>query len=220
MVIIRPDAVPTIPLYNTAAAPDGWHDVRAPGGFEAWFFDGAEGGGNRRIMAGLFDGYPFHSRYQRLTERYLARPTRCAPPSPRDFPCMAIWIQRAGDHWDELAFEHPPGSLIGKPDRLDVTLGQNAVKRAAPGGISMRLLYRDSPIDILVELSGSEANVVLSGLDSLDCQFKCAGTFKHIVRSEPHLIIQKVFEEFPSGPRRQRIMAGSLARMRDSAARA
>src|SRR4051812_16402083 len=55
--------VPTIPLYNIKAASDGWHQVAAPGGYEAWILRAGEASSGRSVIAAIFDGWPLHPRY-------------------------------------------------------------------------------------------------------------------------------------------------------------
>ena len=71
--------MPTIPLYDTSAPPDGYHRVAAPGGFEWWRVI-AEGS---RVKVDFLEGNYFDSAYRSAYRRYLAAPTRVAPPVPR-----------------------------------------------------------------------------------------------------------------------------------------
>ena len=43
--------MPSIELVNHAAHPDGWHDVRAPGGYEWWYFDAEDAATDTQIVA-------------------------------------------------------------------------------------------------------------------------------------------------------------------------
>jgi hypothetical protein len=103
--------MPTIPLFTPTEDPDAWHQVRAPGGSEWWYLDAREDGADLRVVAILFDGCPVHPEYLRRYARYRRRPTRFAPPVPRDFPCIYFAIDRAGRRVARCAIEYPPGSL-------------------------------------------------------------------------------------------------------------
>src|SRR5437879_510530 len=98
-------------------------------------FHGIDSTSGRQIFAGLFDGYPFHPRYQRQFNRYLRNPTRVAPPLPRDFPAALYFLLERATDSDELIFQFPPGSLVGSPGALDVRLGANSVVRDMSGAI-------------------------------------------------------------------------------------
>jgi hypothetical protein len=202
--------VPTIPLYNPSAAPDGWHDVRVPGGFEAWLFDGAEKESDRKVFAGLFDGCPLHPRYQRLTARYLRNPTRHSPPLPRDFPCASLWIQRDMISNCEFVFRFPPGSLVGKSDSLDVRLGPNYVKRDANGQVKLYVEHDDViRCEITVDANNTTAAVSLWRKGLPDLTFSCDGKFRHVVELTPGKLELDRYE--PSGFRRRRIILCSSA---------
>jgi len=78
--------MPKISLYRTDVAdPDASHDVRAPGGYEWWYFDAEDTANDRQIVAIFLNGFIFHPGYLRAYRRYMNRPTRFAPPLPQDY---------------------------------------------------------------------------------------------------------------------------------------
>src|SRR3712207_1242250 len=79
--------MPTLPLYNAAAPPDGYHRVTAPGGYEWWQFAVAPRGTNapRLIALTFYDGRPHDQQYAPRYRAYRQRPTRHAPPVPRGY---------------------------------------------------------------------------------------------------------------------------------------
>src|SRR5689334_19162011 len=145
--------MPTIPLYNTAAEPDGWHQVRSPGGYEVWAFHGVQNSSRQRIFAALFDGDPFDSRYRRLYRQYMRRPTQCKPPLPCQFQRACIAIN------DLLRIvQFPAGSLLGSTQLLDVRLGSNHISRQA-GTVEMLIAAEVVACEISFDLASSKANV-------------------------------------------------------------
>jgi hypothetical protein len=121
--------MPTIPLYDTSAPPDGYHRVIAPGGYEWWNVI-APG----RITVNFHYGNPSDPAYRSAYRRYLANPTRVLPPLPQDYPSVsgALVDQGVNHTFDSRAatkasfryVEHPPEVTIGassiywKSDRL------------------------------------------------------------------------------------------------------
>src|SRR5690348_6586763 len=73
--------MPTIPLYDTSAPPDGYHRVIAPSGSERWFIRASELRLNVEFCEGDLSDPAYLSAYQ----RFVARPTRVPPPLPRDY---------------------------------------------------------------------------------------------------------------------------------------
>jgi len=76
--------MPTIPLYTSTALPHGWHNVRAPGGYEWWTLASED----RELRAGFFIGSPFSAEYRLRYRAYRLLPTMFKPPLPSDF-CSA-----------------------------------------------------------------------------------------------------------------------------------
>ena len=133
--------MPTIPLYDESAPPDGYHRVTAPGGYEWWSVLAQEA----RVKIDFFDGNPFDPTYRLAYQRYLANPTRVMPPVPRDYPSVSAGLVDRGAHHvfgppaAKGAFhyvEQPPtvtiegSSILWKSDRiLVITLALTTTDR-------------------------------------------------------------------------------------------
>jgi hypothetical protein len=84
--------MPTLPLYDTTADPDGYHRVRAPGGYEWWHLGAESASRHTSASIDFFDGDPFDTAYLAAYARYLRRPTRVPPPLPRDYPRVRVRV--------------------------------------------------------------------------------------------------------------------------------
>jgi len=169
----------TIPLYNTTASADGWHEVRAPGGSEWWIFRGVDAQTDRKFVAAIFDGCPFHPRYRRMYRRYTDKPTRVAPPLPRDFQCSLIAIFERGQCREQLLFQFPPGSLSGSTRAPEMRLGTNFVIMEDSG--KMRMLVGDDSlrIDVELDVNSSKASFTMRRDGQKELEISCDGTFEH-----------------------------------------
>ncbi|HEX8522177.1 MAG TPA: hypothetical protein VF669_07965 [Tepidisphaeraceae bacterium] len=90
--------MPTLPLYAqtlTAGEPESWHRINAPGGYETWQFYAA---GENDLWAGasLSWGSTFLPGYLRRYERYRRRPTRYAPPVPKEHCSASFAVFQGG----------------------------------------------------------------------------------------------------------------------------
>jgi hypothetical protein len=171
--------VPTIPLYNTQAAPDGWHEVRAPGGSEWWILRGVDSGTDKRVVAALFDGCTLHPQYRRMYRRYISDPTRVAPPLPSDFPCSLLAIFEHGQCRDQLLFQFPPGSLSGSSQSLDVRLGPNSVVKDSSCKLRMHVGDDSLRADVELDVSCAKASVTIWRAGQKDAEISCDGAFEH-----------------------------------------
>jgi hypothetical protein len=128
--------MPTIPLYQTPATPDGWHQVRAPGGYESWHFDAESADGQLFISARFFDGIP-RRKYLQQYRKYRLHPTRVAPPTPPEFPGTEVQLHRA-----DLIQRHesffPPGELKVSANLRDVALADSGFTHEG-AGVKLRL---------------------------------------------------------------------------------
>ena len=114
--------MPAIPLYETPLHPHAWHRVAAPGGYEAWSFI-AEDRDGVRIEISLFDGDSFNDGYQTAYKRYRRRPTRVAPPVPRDFPAIRIEVfQQNVSRWQQK-LPLPAGSFAAASAPVQIKAG-------------------------------------------------------------------------------------------------
>src|SRR4051812_26995968 len=103
--------MPTLPLYNTTAHPDGWHRVTAPGGYEQWHVEAEDASSGIRLVVDLIEGDQLNREYLRAYRRYRRRPTRVAPPLPGDYPCVRVRVSDRGRPLWELDAPQPPGAL-------------------------------------------------------------------------------------------------------------
>ena len=129
-----------VPMYDPAAAPDGWHDVRAPGGYEWWYFDAQDEAGDTQVVAILLHGYIFHSGYLRRYGRWLRRPSELAPPLPDEAVCAYFSVYRGGRVWRQFLTQYP--ALDADPAGPRVTVGPNTL---VPDGRDLRLHLEGTP---------------------------------------------------------------------------
>jgi len=123
--------MPAIPLYNPAAAPHAWHDVRCPGGYEWWHFDADDAANDRQIIVGFFDGMPLHRGYRRAYMRYLSRPTRISPPLPRDYRFVGIRVYERGRIACRSLRQYSPSQFAADSTAMQVSIGPNRIEQDA-----------------------------------------------------------------------------------------
>ena len=133
--------MPTIPLYNTLPGVhvDGWHSVRAPGGYEWWYFDAEDEAAEVQVVAILFDGFVFHPGYLRAHQRYLRRPTRHAPPVASQYPCAYMAVYEKGELLAQFMTQYPAGSLSASAHEPQVTIGPNSFRRDSLGNLLVEM---------------------------------------------------------------------------------
>jgi carotenoid 1,2-hydratase len=129
-----------IELYTpNASAPDAWHRVTAPGGYEWWYFDAEDAQHDRQIVVILLEGFVFHPGYLRKYAAYVRRPTRHRPPVPRDFPCAYFVVYERGRIAHQFMLQYPAADFSAADDRLDVSIGPNHATVGDDGAIRLRL---------------------------------------------------------------------------------
>jgi len=176
--------VPTIPLYDMSAADQGWHEVRAPGGFEAWTLQmELPGQPIPEFAVGFFDGFPFHPKYRRKFGQYLRNPTRVIPPTPREYPCVFFSIFRRNIPLDAVAIAYPAGSLFAAKDCLDVSIGPNRIAKKG-GVLSVQLKFqRNREFEIEIDASMAGGVMRFAGRRT---EFKnCPVRFEHVFSAVP-----------------------------------
>ncbi len=117
--------MPTLPLFDPTAHPDGWHNVLSPGGYEWWYFDAEDLATDTQIVAILMHGFIFHPGYLRAYRRFMRRPTRHSPPTAGDFPCVYACVYRDGKIWKQFFTQYRREDSSAAEDRADVTIGPN-----------------------------------------------------------------------------------------------
>src|SRR5688572_30166439 len=123
----------TIPLYTRPAHPDAWHHVRAPGGYEWWYVDADDARHDRRLVAALFQGFPFHPRYLREYVRYRRFPTGVRPPLPQQYPFVYVALHDGGAVRFQFLTRFAPHEFDASTDGPEVSIGPNQMTRANDG---------------------------------------------------------------------------------------
>ncbi len=127
------------PLFTSTETPDAWHRVTAPGGYEWWYFDADDAGGEYRIVAIFFQGFVFHPGYLRAYARYRSRPTRHAPPLPADFPCVYFVLYRGDKIVAQFVSQYPTDQFDADADQPRVVIGPNRMWTDADGCLNLKL---------------------------------------------------------------------------------
>lgn len=168
--------MPTLSLFDDLAFPDGWHRVAAPGGYETWQFDAQSHDERLRLFAILMQGGVFHPQYARRSTAYLARPTRCRPPLPADYPCLLLALHEDGRLISRTMAQYAPGQFEGSPANCQVAIGPN------------RLQCRDGELHLHVEaLTASQRRSSVSAELVFRPRFSHAPVQEEIFRLPPNL---------------------------------
>lgn len=125
--------MPTLPLYTPNAVADASHAVRAPGGYEWWYFDAEDAATDTQIVAIYLHGFVFHPGYLRAHARYVRRPTRTPPPLPDDFVCMYLCVYRGGKILTQIMTQLPRAAYVASMDRVDVRIGDSTLTQSTAG---------------------------------------------------------------------------------------
>ncbi len=132
----------SIPLYDPNPVADASHDVRAPGGYEWWYFDAEDPATDTQVVAIYLHGFVFHPGYLRAIGHYLKRPTKRTPPVASDFPCMYLCVYRGGKIAHQFMTQYKPADFRSSKDALDVAIGPNRLTRQ---GDALRLNLTGTP---------------------------------------------------------------------------
>lgn len=133
-------AVNEVPLYDANATPDGWHDVRSPGGYEWWYFDAESADGATQVVVIFLQGFIFHPGYLRRYGRYLRRPTKIPPPMPGEAICAYFTVYRGGKVWRQFLTQYP--QMQATAAGPTVTIGPNTLRK---DGDALRLHLEGTP---------------------------------------------------------------------------
>jgi carotenoid 1,2-hydratase len=160
----------SIPLYQPNSVPDASHDVRAPGGYEWWYFDAEDPATDTQVVAIFLQGFVFHPGYLRAHAAFLRRPTKRPPVLPIDFPCMYLCVYRNGKILHQFMTQYRPTDYAAATDAVDVAIGPN------------RLVGRDGVLRL--DLSGTPWKLTGHGPktltdQSLTAQLVFKPTFTH-----------------------------------------
>ncbi|MEM8874473.1 MAG: hypothetical protein AAGD32_09455 [Planctomycetota bacterium] len=132
----------SLPLLNRAAEPDGWHDVRSPGGYEWWYFDAESDDGDTQVVAIFLQGFIFHPGYLRHHGRFTRRPTKVHPPLPSDALCAYLIVYRGGKIWKQFLTQYPAEALTATPSGPTMSIGANTL---TPTGTGLDLHLTGTP---------------------------------------------------------------------------
>lgn len=131
--------MPTLPLMTDATHPDGWRQVRAPGGYESWSFTAHTPRGRTCILAGLHLGHPLDPAYAQRYRVFEKFPTRTLPPVPADYPSVSLTVVQD----DQLIWRmlHPQrgAEFIAMTHTGEVRIGSSHVETALDGSIRLRM---------------------------------------------------------------------------------
>jgi hypothetical protein len=131
--------MPTLPLYDTTAHPDGWHHVVAPGGFERWQLEAEDLAHGIRLTVELVEGDQGSRAYRRAYRRYRRRPTRVPPPLPSDYPCVRVNVSENGRTLWDLDAPQRPGALQASTNVPGVALGPCELRVGDDGTIRLSI---------------------------------------------------------------------------------
>lgn len=115
-----------LPMFTPAAA-DGFHAVRAPGGYEWWYFDAEDRRTNTQIVAIFMHGFIFHPGYARAYAKFRRRPTRNRPPLPDDFVCAYFCVYRDGAILHQFMTQYPMHDFEASTTEPRVRIGPNSL---------------------------------------------------------------------------------------------
>lgn len=129
--------MPTLPLFDPTAHPDGWHNVLAPGGYEWWHFEAEDESTDTQIVVTFMAGAIFHPGYLRAYDRYMKRPTKRPPPIAADYPCVFACVYRNGKIWKQFFTQHRREDFSAARDRVEVRIGENNWIRETDTGLDL-----------------------------------------------------------------------------------
>ncbi len=134
---VAPYGSSRVPLFDACAFADGHHDVRAPGGYEWWYFDAEDPASDTQIVVIMMQAFIFHPGYLRAYARYMKHPTRHAPPLPADHPSLYACVYRAGRIWRQFYTDYAPGDFASRSDRAEVSIGPHRLTTEPDGAYAL-----------------------------------------------------------------------------------
>jgi hypothetical protein len=131
--------MPTIPLYDVSAPPDGYHRVTAPGGYEWWHVVASADPQEMQFTIDFLDGDTFDVGYRRAYERYVKRPMSVPPPLPRDHPAARVILTEQTVPSRVFGMPVPRGAFrYSEPPRA-VSVGESSLVWRADGSLAITL---------------------------------------------------------------------------------
>ncbi|MDB5325767.1 MAG: hypothetical protein JWM57_1336 [Phycisphaerales bacterium] len=132
--------MPTLPLFTPNAIADASHAVRAPGGYEWWYFDAEDPATDTQIVAIYLHGFIFHPGYLRAYKKFIRRPTKTLPPLPDNYACMYFVVYRGGKILTQSMTHYRASQYAAASDRVDVGIGPNTLtKNNATGTLNLHV---------------------------------------------------------------------------------
>ena len=161
----------TLKLLTTPDHPDGSHRIGSPGGYEFWHFHAEDQSRRLRVAVSFHDGFALHPDYIRRYAAYRRNPTRNAPPTPSQYPCLQINVFENKKILASSTTYLTPGSLHTE-DPQSLALG------------SSRAIFRESEIALAISESQLALSVKLTFepilvLTPIEKSFPPAGAGEH-----------------------------------------
>src|SRR5947208_876533 len=132
--------MPTIPLYDATAPPDGWHHVTAPGGYEWWHVVVADDPREMQLTIDFLDGDTFDVGYRRAYERYVKRPTALSPPLPCDHPAARLILTEKTVPSRVFGAAVPRGAFCYSEQPRAVSVGESSLVWKADDSMLITLI--------------------------------------------------------------------------------
>jgi hypothetical protein len=114
----------TLKLLSTPDHADGSHRIGSPGGYEFWHFHAEDSSRGVRVAAAFHDGFGLHPDYMKRYSAYRRKPTRNAPPTPSQYPCLQVSVFEKEKTLGSWTTYFPFGSF-NADDGGSLTLGSN-----------------------------------------------------------------------------------------------
>ena len=164
--------MPMLKLLTAPVQPDGSHHIGAPGGYENWHFLAEDSSRHIRVAVSFHDGFALHPDYVKRYAAYHRKPTRNAPPTPSQFPCLQVNVFENEKCLASSSTNFPAGSFHAEEGPI-LKLGPN------------RAVFRQDQIALTVSESRQAMSVEL--------------TFKSVLTMAPPIVKLFTPELFPPG---------------------
>jgi hypothetical protein len=136
--------MPLLPLIDHSAAPNAWHQVRRPGGYELWHLHARASTGGTRLIVDFSQGSPFHPEYLQRHKEYLADPTRKSPVLPQEYSRVDVTLFRNNEPVIKTSGRFSTFNFESSAEQDQLTIGPN---RLALAPDSLKLELNGDPTD-------------------------------------------------------------------------
>jgi hypothetical protein len=130
--------MPLLPLIDHSAAPNSWHQVRRPGGYELWHLHARAATGGIRLVVDFSQGSPFHPEYLHCHKEYLADPTRKSPVLPQEYSCVDVTLYRNNEPVIKISGRFSAFHFEASTGQEQMTIGPNRLT-LAPDSLKLEL---------------------------------------------------------------------------------